>query len=62
VHQIEVAKEDKGEHIACLEARKHFAWYLHGVPHATAYKKEIAQVNTMEDVYRVAKAVIRDLR
>ena len=62
VRQIELSREDKGEHIACLEARKHLCWYLHGVPHAAAYKKEISQISTMEDVYRAAKAVIRDLR
>ena len=26
VRQFELAYEDKGEKIACLEARKHFAW------------------------------------
>jgi tRNA-dihydrouridine synthase B len=62
VRQIELAKEDKGEHIACLEARKHLCWYLHGVPHGGFYKKEISQITTMEDVYRVAKCIKRDLR
>jgi tRNA-dihydrouridine synthase B len=62
VRQIELAKEDKGEHIACLEARKHLCWYLHGVPHGGYYKKEISQITTMEDVYRVAKCIKRDLR
>lgn len=62
VEQIEIAREDKGEHIACLEARKHLCWYLHGVPHASFYKKEISAISTMEDVYRVAKNVKRDLR
>ena len=60
--QIEMALQDKGEHIACLEARKHLCWYLHGVPHAAYYKKDISQVATMEDVYRVIKLVKRDLR
>lgn len=32
LRQFELAKEDKGEHIACLEARKHLCWYLHGCP------------------------------
>ena len=34
VRQFELARDDKGEHIACLEARKHFAWYLRGVSHS----------------------------
>jgi tRNA-dihydrouridine synthase B len=62
VHQIELSAQDKGEHIACLEARKHLCWYLHGVPHAGFYKKQLAQVSTLEEIYKLAKAVKRDLR
>lgn len=61
VEQFRLAQEDHGEHIACLEARKHFAWYLRGVPHSSFYKKEISSLTTMEDIYRVAKEVVRDL-
>lgn len=62
VAQIELSAEDKGEHIACLEARKHLCWYLHGVPHAGYYKKQLAQVSTLEEIYKLAKSVKRDLR
>lgn len=62
VQQIELSCQEKGEHIACLEARKHLCWYLHGVPHASFYKKDISQISTMQDVYRIAKDVKRDLR
>lgn len=61
VKQFELMEQDLGEHIACLQARKHFAWYLRGVPNSSFYKKEISSLNTMEDIYRVAKDVIRDL-
>ena len=43
VHQFELALEDKGEKIACLEARKHLAWYLRGVSHSAYYKNQISQ-------------------
>jgi len=62
VRQFELAYEDKGEHIACLEARKHFAWYLKGVAHSGYYKNQITSMNNMEDIYRIAKDVIRDLK
>ena len=62
VRQFELARDDKGEHIACLEARKHFAWYLRGVSHASFYKREISSLTTMADIYRVAKDVVRDLK
>jgi len=60
--QFRLSEEDHGEHIACLEARKHFAWYLRGVSHSSYYKKEITSLNSMEDIYRVAKDVVRDLK
>ena len=62
VEQFRLAQEDHGEKIACLEARKHFAWYLRGVRNASYYKKEISSLTTMEDIYRVAKDVVRDLK
>ena len=62
VKQFQLSQQDHGEHIACLEARKHFAWYLRGVSHSSFYKKEISSLNTMEDIYRVAKDVVRDLK
>ena len=61
VRQFELSEEDHGEKIACLEARKHFAWYLRGVRNASYYKKEITSLTTMSDIYRVAKEIIRDL-
>ena len=62
VGQFELAEQDHGEHIACLEARKHFAWYLRGVPHSGFYKQQISSMTTMEDIYRVAKEIVRDLQ
>ena len=61
VRQFELSEKDHGEKIACLEARKHFAWYLRGVRNASYYKKEVSSLTTMADIYRVAKEVIRDL-
>ena len=62
VKQFELAEQDHGEHIACLEARKHFAWYLRGVRNASFYKNQISSMNTMEDIYRIAKEIVRDLQ
>lgn len=61
VKQFQLSESDHGEHIACLEARKHFAWYLRGVRNASYYKKEITSLKNMEDIYRVAKNIVRDL-
>ena len=62
VEQFKLSEQDHGEHIACLEARKHFAWYLRGVSHSSFYKNQITSMNNMEDIYRIAKDVVRDLK
>ena len=62
VRQFELARDDKGEHIACLEARKHFAWYLRGVPYANYYKEKISQISSMDAVYTIAAGIKRDLK
>ncbi len=62
LRQFELNMEDKGEHIACLEARKHFAWYLRGVPHSGYYKEQISHLSTAQEVATIAKAIKRDLR
>lgn len=62
VRQFELAYSDKGEHIACLEARKHFAWYLRGVAYANYYKEKISAIKTMDDIYAIAEGIRRDLK
>lgn len=62
VRQIELAAQYRDERTAVLEARHHMCWYLKGVPHANYYKQQIVQMNTLEDVRRVAKGIGRDLR
>ena len=62
VRQIELAVADKGEHIALLEARKQLCWYLKGVSHANYYKEQIVRLTTLEELYRVAAGVRRDLQ
>lgn len=62
LRQFHLALKDKGEHIACLEARKHFAWYLRGVSHSAYYKEQISHLSNVAEVEAVAKAIQRDLR
>ena len=62
VRQFELAAAHKGEHIACLEARKQYAWYLKGVPFAGYYKEQISHINTLEDIYKITVGIKRDLK
>ena len=59
--QFRLAMEYKGEKIACLEARKHFCWYLRGIPYAGYAKEKIAAVSTAADVERVLYLIRTEL-
>ena len=60
--QILLAREDKGEHIACLEARKHLAWYLRGVAYAAYYKEKISHISTVDEAMEIIEGIKRDLK
>jgi len=57
LRQFELAAKQKGERVACLEARKHFAWYLRGVSHSGPFKERISKATTMEDLHDIANAL-----
>ena len=61
VEQIELSASLRGERVACLEARRHLAWYLRGVPHSAYYKREIVQIETLGDLRKTAAGIRRDL-
>ena len=61
VRQIELAAQYGCEKTAVLTARRHYAWYLKGVPHASYYKEQIVRMETLDDVYRVTAGIKRDL-
>ncbi|PKM71921.1 MAG: tRNA dihydrouridine synthase DusB [Firmicutes bacterium HGW-Firmicutes-16] len=62
VKQFEEARIYKGDKIACLEARKHLAWYLHGVPYSGYYRAQAVRVETFDDIYDLVKIIKRELR
>ena len=62
MRQFEMAAEFKGEHIACLEARKHYAWYLKGVPYAGYFKEQIMKASTLDDLRKITGGIGRELK
>jgi nifR3 family TIM-barrel protein len=62
VEQFQLSAAQKGEKVACLEARRHYAWYLKGVPYAGYYKEQICKIETMEDIARITRGIKQDLR
>jgi len=61
MRQFNLAAEQKGERIACLEARKHYAWYLRGVPHSGYFKMRISKAETLDDLRNITDGIKREL-
>ena len=61
VRQIELSASLRGERVACLEARRHMAWYLRGIPHSAWYRRQAVQLSTLEDVRRLAQDIRKEL-
>ena len=62
VRQIEELAEFSGERIACLEARHHLPWYLHGVAHGAYYRKQLVHIETLDEMRKIAAGIKQDLR
>ena len=62
VGQIELLSERAGERIACLEARHHLPWYLHGVAHSSVYRQQLVRVESLDEIRKIVKDIKRDLK
>ena len=62
VGQIRRAAEQKGERLACLDARRQLCWYLRGVPWSAFYRQQLVTVSTLEEIERIVKGIKRDLK
>ena len=62
VRQIETAAEQKGERLACIEARSQFCWYLRGVARASEYKQDVVQVSSLDELRQVAHRIQLNLK
>ena len=60
--QFRRAAEDKGETVACLEARKHLCWYLRGVSRAASLRTRVMRVDRLEDIDRLIEEIVRETR
>lgn len=56
--QTRMAAESLGEKTACLEARKHLAWYLKGMPRAAFFRTQIMSVSTLRDLECVERDIL----
>jgi len=62
VSQFEIMRTYKGDYTTCMEARKHYNWYLHGVAHSAYYKDLINKISSFDDIYRITAGIKNDLK
>ena len=60
--QVELAAVEKGERLACIEARARIPNYLRGVPHSAEYKNELVHISTLEELRRILRRAEMNLR
>ena len=60
--QVEMAAAEKGERLACVEARARITNYLHGVPHSGEYRRELVHISTLEELRYILKRAELNLR
>ncbi|MDR1299147.1 MAG: tRNA dihydrouridine synthase DusB [Oscillospiraceae bacterium] len=53
--QFEMSAAQKGERIACFEARRYCGWYLRGIPHAGKFRERISKIARADDVYEIMR-------
>ena len=56
--QLDLAVDDKGERIAVMESRKQAAQYLFGLRDAAAYRREICEAKSREEVAAILKRAL----
>ncbi len=60
--QVEMSAAEKGERLACIEARARIANYLHGVPHSGEYKQELVHISSLDELRRILKLAAMNLK
>ena len=58
---MELAAAEKGERLACIEARARITNYLRGVPHSGDYKRELVHISSLEELRRILKLAAMNL-
>jgi tRNA-dihydrouridine synthase B len=61
MRQFELAAQVKSERVVCLEARKHYAWYLRGVPHSGYFKEQIMKTTSLNELRNITESIVREL-
>lgn len=62
IRQIELMCEYKDPHIAMLEARKHTAWYMHGLEGAAGLRRMCGEISCFSDIETICQKALEQNR
>ena len=60
IKQCEMMCKYKDPYLAMLQIRKHAAWYIKGLPGAARFRKACGQIESMDDLQRLAAQVVME--
>ena len=55
--QVETAAQEKGERLACIEARARLPWYIKGVAYSSAWKQKLVRISTLDELRSIARDI-----
>ena len=61
-HHIDYLSKIKSSRVCLLEMRSHIAWYLKGLPGAVSLKREIMQIDDIEEVKNLLNNYLKELK
>lgn len=61
IRHVELVCSIKGENRGVLEARKHIAWYIKGIPHSNELKSKVFTISDKNEMISVLKEAIERL-
>ncbi len=62
IKHIGLLCEYKGDYVGMREARKHAGWYIKGMRGAAAFRREIGELETMDQLRTLAQRVINSVK
>ena len=57
VEDMLAAAQEKGERLACIEARARLPWYLKGVAYSSAWKQKLVRISTLDELRSIARDI-----
>lgn len=61
LRHLEFSCEFKGEKWGILEMRKHLAWYIRGIPHASEFRQKLVNVNSKDEAAAILRTALRQV-